>query len=32
LKYITLDKLRAFKREKVGIYSITVNGTKNEQL
>lgn len=31
LKYITLDELRAFKRNKVGIYSITVNGTKNGQ-
>lgn len=28
LNYINLDELRAFKRERVGIYSITVNGTK----
>jgi len=31
LNYITLDELREFKRKKIGIYSITVNGTKNEQ-
>ena len=31
LNYINLDELREFKRNKVGIYSITVNGTKNEQ-
>jgi len=31
LKYITLDELRAFKRNNVGIYSITINGTKNGQ-
>jgi SAM-dependent methyltransferase len=31
LNYITPDELKAFKHERVGIYSITVNGTKNEQ-
>lgn len=31
LNYINLDELREFKRKKIGIYSITVNGTKNEQ-
>lgn len=29
LNYITEDELRAFKRNKVGIYSITVKGTKD---
>lgn len=28
LNYISLDELREFKRNKIGIYSITVNGTK----
>lgn len=28
LKYISLDELRAFKKKKIGIYSITVNATK----
>jgi arsenite methyltransferase len=28
LKYITLEELRAFKKKKVGIYSITVNAIK----
>jgi len=31
LNYITSDEIEAFKKEKVGIYSITVNGVKNEQ-
>lgn len=30
LKYISLDELRVLKRNKIGIFSITVNGTKNE--
>jgi SAM-dependent methyltransferase len=29
LNYITMDELKAFKRNNVGIYSITLNGTKN---
>ncbi|MBN2165857.1 MAG: arsenite methyltransferase [Marinilabiliaceae bacterium] len=31
LNYITLDELRAIKRNKVGIFSITVNGEKDGQ-
>ncbi len=31
LKFISLDELREFKRNKVGIYSITVNGVKDGQ-
>ncbi len=31
LKYITPEELKVFREQKVGIYSITVNGTKNEQ-
>ncbi|MBN2485721.1 MAG: arsenite methyltransferase [Bacteroidales bacterium] len=31
LNYTTLDEIREFKRKKIGIYSITVNATKNGQ-
>lgn len=30
LNYMTADEVAAFKKEKIGIYSITVNGVKNE--
>lgn len=30
LNYMTADEVAAFKKERIGIYSITVNGVKNE--